>query len=31
MNLSDVAEVEELPEPEFPHHADIAGIFTSGF
>lgn len=31
MNPSDVAEVEELSETGIPHHADRAGISTSGF
>lgn len=26
MNLSEVAELEELSEPEFPYHADSTGI-----
>lgn len=30
INWSDVAEVDELSEPEFQHHADSAGIPTSG-
>lgn len=31
MNLSEVAEAEELLEPEFTQHADSAGISTSVF
>lgn len=31
MNWSYVAEVEELSETEFTHHADNAGISTSEF
>lgn len=31
MNVSDVAVFEELSEPEFTHHANSAGIFTSVF
>lgn len=31
MSSSDVAEDEELSEPEFKEHADITGISTSWF